>query len=271
MQRSQSTAPSLRSLRQFAGSVLLLVLGATHASLRSIAATPEVMDEKLDRIFVLTAIDQTGAPVIITPANKSSAPKIYAAVSTTGLDEVREAIRESTDPSAEGKLRFTPTTLNYFLQRWKSYRAQLPSLAASINPDSTERDAAIRLLQQQGLSSTAAAEEIGSDVPVFCPIPAIYAEDKGTTVHRRSSGKKFIPCSFSASTLMAILKERPDQPSITVVPVPLWKMINALKKESDAAVSSIEVLAHPTLLTGIEAAKHNKHFVQGVLAGSQAP
>ena len=70
---------------------------------------------------------------------------------------------------------------------------------------------------------------------------------------------------------MAILKERPDQPSITVVPVPLWKMINALKKESDAAVSSIEVLAHPTLLTGIESAKRNKHFVQGVLAGSQAP
>ena len=114
---------------------------------------------------------------------------------------MREAIRASTDPSAEGKLRFTPTTLNYFLQRWKSYRAQLPSLAASIIPDSVERDAAIRLLQQQGLSSKEAAEEIGSDVPVFCPVPAIYAEDKGTTVRRRSSGEKSIPVSYTHLTL----------------------------------------------------------------------
>jgi len=271
MPLSRSTASSLSALRQLASQLLLLVLGATSAPLSSIAATPEAIDAKLDRIFVLTAIDETGSPVIITPANQASAPRVYASVSTTGLNEVREAIRASTNPSVEGKLRFTPTTLNYFLQKWKSFREQLPSLSASIIPDSTERDAAIRLLQQQGLSTTAAAAEIGSDVPVFCPVPAIYAEDKGTTVHRRSSGKKFIPCTFSMTTLLAILKDRPDQASIAVVPVPLWKMINALKKESDAAVSSIEVLAHPSLLTGIETAKRNKHFIRGVRAGSQAP
>ena len=263
---------SLRTSRQISIPVILGLFLAAHTQLCAKAATPQAIDQKLDRIFLFAAVDETGEPVIVKPTNKAASPSIYASVSTTGLNGLKSAIRSSTNPSAEDQLRLTPVTLAFFLQTWSRYRSQMPTLAARIISDGIERESALRLLQQQGFSAKEALEEMGSDVPVFCPVPAIYAEDKNTTTHNRTSGKKFIPCSFSLTTLMSIVDAKPNLSPTTVVPIALWKLINALKDDKDSAITTIEILAHPTLLTGMEAATEKKNFILGSPAArSQRP
>lgn len=235
------------------------------------AATPQAIDEKLDRIFVLTAIDASGNPVVLQPSDKSRAPSIYAAVSISGLAEIRKAAKASTTPQIETQIKLTPTTLNYFLNEWKKIRSRESGLNARILPDRQEQVTAVELLKQIGKTEKEALSEIGSDVPVFCPVPAIYAEDAKLTIHNRPTGSKFIPCSFSAEILHSLIKSSQNRAATALVPVPLWKLIQALKNESNAAVSSLEVLAHPTLLSGMQTARRFRQFTSGNFAGVTSP
>lgn len=237
--------------------------------LDSSAATPHAIDRKLDRIFIFMAIDKTGTALIVSPASISEPPHLYASVSISGLEVVRQAVLGSINPSLSSEIRLTPVTLKYYLDVWKNYRKSHPSILATIIPDTTERSVALRLLQDQGLTMNEAQAELGSDVPVFCPIPAVYAQDTNQTVHNRSTGQNFIPCSFSYSPLDVLIKTYRERENTSLVPLPLWKLIALLAKETEGSVNSIEILAHPTLVTGMRAANRRNHFTPSSLAGNQ--
>jgi hypothetical protein len=248
------------------GLLFLICLAST-----SLAATPKAMDQKLDRIFIFSAVDEEGSSIIVRNQSEKNKPMIFGSTSAEGLEKIREAIQQSTTPELAARLRLTPTSLNYFLKTWEDLRKTEPSLSASIIPDTQEVAAALELLQQQGFSRSEAALELGTDVPVFCPIPAIYAEDKNPTDHHRLTGKRFIPCSLSANALQEIIANHLKRNQTTIIPIPLWKLIAQLSKESDAAVSSTEILAHPSVIQGLETAQREKHVFRHTMANTSTP
>jgi hypothetical protein len=226
----------------------------------AVGATPEAINEKLDRIFILTAVDEAGNPLIIKANTQKASKTIYASISTLGYATIQSAIQGSSNPAEHPSFKLIPESLGYFLRTWANLRNADPTISASIIPDPAETRIALALLEGQGMSKNEARSSLGSDATVFCPVPAVFAEETTKTFHRRKSGTKFIPCSFSESTLREILRDALAKDQVAIVPLPLWQFIKNLSKESDDAITSVEVVAHPTLIKGMDSAWRSKSF-----------
>ena len=230
----------------------------------AVAATPRMLSDKLDRIFILTAVGLDGN-ILVTKSPDGATKSIYATISSSGYLPIKGLINKDYANGKAPVFKLITESLGHFLDTWENLRRLDKSISAVIVPDSDEVKSAYNLLLTQGISRNEAEKLIGADAVVFCPVPAVYAEEYRDTYHHRNSGYRFIPCSFSEATLRKVLMEPLDRKQTTILPLPLWSFIRQLSTEKDESINSIEVIAHPSVGEGIDSAIKNKNFTRDTL------
>lgn len=214
----------------------------------ALAASPQLVDAKLDRIFIFSAVNAQGKLLIVRSDNDKSKDYVYGVVSRQTLPTLQALIKRSSNPLEAQQVKLIPTSLKYLLQAWRLLKGSDPDLNIAVIADKDEYRYALDLLRKQGLTDSQAVQELGFDPPVFCPKPAVYAEDKRITEHRRLTGNRFIPCSFSFPTLKDITSGYLQRNETSIVPIPLSGFIKELVNESDSAINALEVIAHPSIV-----------------------
>ena len=234
------------------------------ASSSPLAASPRSIGNKLDRIFILTAVDLDGN-VLVVKSSDGSRKTIYSSISSSGFNTIRDLINQSVSGGKAPAFKLIPESLGYFLGSWENLRRLDQSISAVVVPDGAEVQNAINLLTAEGVQKKEAERLIGVDAVVFCPAPAVYAEEYRDTYHHRRTGAKFIPCSFSEATLRQVLKEPLERKQTELIPLPLWDFVRHLSTEKDEVINPIEVIAHPSVGDGIDSAVKNKSFIRDTL------
>jgi hypothetical protein len=219
-----------------------------------VRALPEsVVEQKLDSILLLMAVDRTEQPLLLNVQLDGKPTKAYlGAFSLDSANAVKANRPFGISQAQATEMMFTPVSLARFNA---VVGPRLTSGAeALLLPDPAQLEPAARLLQQQGVNANDARTVAANQPMIFCPEPGLLV----STNQGPNAGQQFVPCATEYSFVAQIV-ERGSKESAEVrkldpkvVAIPLPNFIQFLRESSNEEADQIRVVPDGRIISVIQ-------------------
>lgn len=229
-------------------SMALLPLGAE--------AMPEAeVNEKLDTILMLMAVDTKGAPAAVKATIDGKAAETYlAAISIAAAEDITAGKGYGVAPAVAKAMRFAPVSLARFNLLLAPLLQANPKRLGVIAPDPAQKKVAEQLLIAQQVPAAQSRQIANLQPMVFCPEPGLLVSSNDGP----DKGKQFVPCATEAdfvdSIVQRAIKESPQIAATKpkVVAIPLNNFIAFLRNEPEARAGQLRVVPSGRMVSLIQ-------------------
>lgn len=219
-----------------------------------VRALPEsVVEQKLDSILMLMAVDGKEQPLLLNVQLDGKPAKAYLGAFSLDAANAVKANRPFGISKTQAKdMLFAPVSLARFNA---VVGPRLTSGAKDLLlPDPAQLEPAARLLQQQGVSANDARSAAANQPMIFCPEPGLLVStNQGPNV-----GQQFVPCATEYSFVAKIVergrKESAEVRKLNpkVIAIPLPNFIQFLRQSSNEEADQIRVVPDGRIISVIQ-------------------
>jgi len=255
-------------MRSIVAPFLMPFLVAVSFSSAVRAQSQSLLDQNLDSILLLMAVNDKGEPALASAKVDGKQSQVYfSSISVSGAEAINEGKAFPLKPADVKTFKFTPVSLAKFNQIMEPILKANPDRIAVIAPDPSQVTVVEKLLISQKVPPSTAKKVAALQPMIFCPEPGLMVSvDDGP-----DKGKQFTPCSTEFAFVDSIVSQAKQKPDLAklkpyVVAIPLNNFIRFLGESAKEKIANIRVVPNSQIISIIRKLRD-----RGVAPGSSLP